>query len=274
MKNTVTRFDEDEIEIDLWQLLRALKRRLVWIVGAGVLVGGMFGAFSKFVITPQYTSTAMVYILSKETTLTSLADLQIGSQLTKDYKIIVTSRPVLAEVIGTLNLDLTYEQMVDKIKINNPTDTRILSITAEDPDPLTAKNIADAVAKTSSNYIGDIMEMVPPKIIEEGVVAEKKSSPSNSKNALLGAALGIFLVCGLTVVEELLNDSIQSEEDVEKYLGLTVLAAVPLREGEKEEDKDQQTLSRSRLKPNQAEKKKQLFGRNTRNQKSRGGKRR
>ena len=274
MKNNVTRFDEDEIEIDLWQLLRALKRRLVWIVGAGVLVGGMFGAFSKFVITPQYTSTAMVYILSKETTLTSLADLQIGSQLTKDYKIIVTSRPVLAEVIGALNLDLTYEQMVDKIKINNPTDTRILSITAEDPDPLTAKNIADTVAKTSSNYIGDIMEMVPPKIIEEGVVAEKKSSPSNSKNALLGAALGIFLVCGLTVVEELLNDSIQSEEDVEKYLGLTVLASVPLREGEKEEDKDQQTLSRSRLKPNQAEKKKQLFGRNTRNQKSRGGKRR
>lgn len=274
MKNNVTRFDEDEIEIDLWQLLRALKRRLVWIVGAGVLVGGMFGAFSKFVITPQYTSTAMVYILSKETTLTSLADLQIGSQLTKDYKIIVTSRPVLAEVIGALNLDLTYEQMVDKIKINNPTDTRILSITAEDPDPLTAKNIADAVAKTSSNYIGDIMEMVPPKIIEEGVVAEKKSSPSNSKNALLGAALGIFLVCGLTVVEELLNDSIQSEEDVEKYLGLTVLASVPLREGEEEEDKDQQTLSRSRLKPNQAEKKKQLFGRNARNQKSRGGKHR
>ena len=274
MKNNVTRFDEDEIEIDLWQLLRTLKRRLVWIVGAGVLVGGMFGAFSKFVITPQYTSTAMVYILSKETTLTSLADLQIGSQLTKDYKIIVTSRPVLTEVIGVLNLDLTYEQMVDKIKINNPTDTRILSITAEDPDPLTAKNIADAVAKTSSNYIGDIMEMVPPKIIEEGVVAEKKSSPSNSKNALLGAALGIFLVCGLTVVEELLNDSIQSEEDVEKYLGLTVLAAVPLREGEEEEDKDQQTLSRSRLKPNQTEKKKQLFGRNTRDQKSRGGKRR
>lgn len=271
MKNDATRLADDEIEIDLLQLLRSLKKRLLWIIMAGVLFGGAFGAFSRFVITPQYTSTAMVYILSKETTLTSLADLQIGSQLTKDYKIIVTSRPVLAEVIENLNLDLTYEEMVDKIKINNPTDTRILSITAEDPDPAMAKNIADAVAKTSSNYIGDIMEMVPPKIIEEGVIAEKKSSPSNSKNAMLGAAVGILLVCGLTVIEELLNDSIQSEEDVEKYLDLSVLASVPLRAGEEEEDKDQQTLSRSRLRQNTAEKKKKIFTETARNQKTKKG---
>lgn len=247
MNNNATRFDDEEIEIDLLQLLRALKKRILWIIGAGVLFGGAFGAFSKFVITPQYTSTAMVYILSKETTLTSLADLQIGSQLTKDYKIIVTSRPVLSEVISKLKLDLTYEQLVSKISIDNPSDTRILSITAEDPDPVLAKDLADAVAKTSSNYIGDIMEMVPPKIIEEGVVPEEKTSPSNGRNALLGAALGIILICGLTVVEELLNDTVQSEEDVEKYLGLTVLASVPLREGEQEEDKDQQTMNRSRV---------------------------
>ena len=72
-------------------------------------MGGAFGLFSKFAITPQYTSTSMVYILSKETTLTSLADLQIGSQLTQDYKIIVTSRPVISEVIDKLKLDISYE---------------------------------------------------------------------------------------------------------------------------------------------------------------------
>ena len=241
MNKEINRQEDDEIEIDLLQLFYALKKRILWIIGAAVILGGAFGAYSKVVITPQYTSTAMVYILSKETTLTSLADLQIGSQLTQDYKVIVTSRPVLSEVIDKLHMNLTYEQMASKISINNPTDTRILTITATDPDPVLAKNIADEVAKTSSNYIGDIMEMVPPKIIEEGVVAEHKASPSNGKNALLGALLGIVLVCGITVAEELLNDTVQSEEDVEKYLGLTVLASVPLREGEQGEDKDKQT---------------------------------
>ena len=108
MDNKTINMNDDEVEIDLLQLFRALKKRILWIVGAGVIMGGAFGLFSKFAITPQYTSTSMVYILSKETTLTSLADLQIGSQLTKDYKIIVTSRPVLSEVISKLKLDLTY----------------------------------------------------------------------------------------------------------------------------------------------------------------------
>lgn len=247
MDNKTINMNDDEVEIDLLQLFRALKKRILWIVGAGVSMGGAFGLFSKFAITPQYTSTSMVYILSKETTLTSLADLQIGSQLTQDYKIIVTSRPVISEVIDKLKLDISYENMVSKITINNPNDTRILSITAQDPDPVMAKDIADSVAKTSSEYIGDIMEMVPPKVIEEGTVSDKKASPSNGKNAMIGAMLGIVLVCGLTVVEELLNDTIQTEEDVEKYMGLTVLASVPLREGEAEENKNEQTLSRSHM---------------------------
>lgn len=247
MDNKTINMNDDEVEIDLLQLFRALKKRILWIVGAGAIMGGAFGLFSKFAITPQYTSTSMVYILSKETTLTSLADLQIGSQLTQDYKIIVTSRPVISEVIDKLKLDISYENMVSKITINNPNDTRILSITAQDPDPVMAKDIADSVAKTSSEYIGDIMEMVPPKVIEEGTVSDKKASPSNGKNAMIGAMLGIVLVCGLTVVEELLNDTIQTEEDVEKYMGLTVLASVPLREGEAEENKNEQTLSRSHM---------------------------
>lgn len=238
--------ENDEIEIDLLQLFRALKRRIAAILAAGVLVGGIAGGFSKFVLTPQYSSTAMVYILSKETTLTSLADLQIGSQLTKDYKIIVTSRPVLEDVIQKLNLELTYKELLGKIEIGNPADTRILSITAQDADPVLAKNIADSVAKTSSEYIGDIMEMVPPKIIEDGVVATEKTSPSNTKNAMIGAVLGMLLVCGVTVAEVLMNDTVQTEEDVEKYLGLTVLASIPFREGEKEEDKDAATRNRSK----------------------------
>lgn len=162
--------DNEEIEIDLFELFMELKRKIWVILGVAVLCAGAAGAFSAFVLTPQYTSTAMVYILSKETTLTSLADLQIGSQLTKDYKIIVTSRPVLEDVIEGLELNTTYKDLKKKITIDNPADTRILSISVMDPDPQMAKAIADKVAATASDYVGDIMEMVPPKLIEDGEV--------------------------------------------------------------------------------------------------------
>lgn len=219
-----------EDEIDLLQLLLALKQHIWAILAAAVICGGISGAYSKFVITPQYRSTAMVYILSKETTLTSLADLQIGSQLTEDYKIIVISRPVLEDVIRQLKLDMEYERLKSKISISNPTNTRILSITVQDPDPYLASEIANTVAETSSNYIGDIMEMIPPKMIEKGTVAKGPISPDNRKNAMMGAMAGIVLVCGIVVLGVLLNDTVQTEEDVDKYLGITVLASVPERE--------------------------------------------
>lgn len=95
-------------------------------------------------MTPVYTSTAMVYVLSKETTLTSLADLQIGSQLTNDYRVVVTSRPVLEEVIDNLQLETDYVGLRGQLSLENPADTRILSISATDSDPQRAKAIVDA----------------------------------------------------------------------------------------------------------------------------------
>ena len=126
---------EDEIEIDLKELLFEFKKKLWLIILAAIAGCGLFGAFSALVLQPQYTSSSMLYVLSKETTLTSLADLQIGTQLTNDYQVLVSSRPVLDVVIEELGLELDYEEMTRKLEIENPTDTRILTLTVTDGDP-------------------------------------------------------------------------------------------------------------------------------------------
>ena len=221
---------DEEIEIDLREIFYALWKRAWMIVLALIIGGGLTAAYCKVILIPQYTSTSMVYVLSKETTLTSLADLQIGSQLTKDYKVLATSRPVLQEVIDTLGLDRDYDDLKSSLVLGNPADTRVLSISIEDPDPARAKAIVDTVARVSSRHIGDIMEMTPPKIIEEGIVSTDKSSPHVTKNSLIGGLSAAMLVCFLITLQVILNDTIRTEEDVEKYLGISVLAAVPERE--------------------------------------------
>lgn len=218
---------EDDDEIDLLELFYALRHRWWAILLALVIGAGAAGVYTKKLIAPHYQSTSMVYVLSKETTLASLADLQIGSQLTKDYSVIIKSRPVLQEVIDKQNLDLTTDELGEMITIDNPKDTRILSITVEDIEPMRAKAIVDEVTKSASNYIGDIMEMVPPKVIEDGVVAVKPSSPSVKKNAAVGGLGLAVLVGGLICLKTVLDDTIKSEEDIEKYLGLSVLAVIP-----------------------------------------------
>ena len=103
--------DENDIEIDVMELLFTFKKK-AWLIILAALMGCLgAGLFSKFIINPVYTSTSMVYVLSKETTLTSLADLQIGSQLTKDYSVMITSRPVLEQVIEKQALTFTYDEL-------------------------------------------------------------------------------------------------------------------------------------------------------------------
>lgn len=249
--------NDDEIEIDIRELLFEFKKRL-WLIIASLILGVMVvGAYSTFIVTPQYRSEAKLYVLSKETTLTSLADLQIGSQLTQDYKVLVGSRPVLQGVIDHMGLNLNYKELLKKLTIDNPQNTRILTLTVEDPDPYMAKAIVDDLAETASDYIGEIMEMIPPKLIEDGVVATEMASPNIAKNALIGGLVFMLLVCGLLTVRVVTNDTIKTEEDVNKYLNLPVLAVIP-----KKSDKGDKKTSSG--KPDSRE--------GTRNRKRRSGK--
>lgn len=216
-------------EIDLKEIFYALWHRILIILLAGILGGAIAGAYTKYMMTPVYTSSSMLLVLTKETTLSSLADLQIGSQLTNDYSVMTTSRPVLEEVIDNLNLQMDYEELERMITISNPEDTRILEISVEHPSPQMAMQIVNELSEVASEFIGDNMEVVPPKIIEEGIVPTEKTSPSTMRNTLLGILAGLFISGGIVVLMTVLNDSIKNEDDVEKYLGLSTLASVPDR---------------------------------------------
>lgn len=136
-------YDNDEMEIDLLELFYVLKSKILAILGVGLLFGCIACAYAGFLVKPLYTSSSMMLVLTKETTLSSLADLQVGSQLTKDYSILITSRPVLTDVIDQLDLDMDYKQLKNMITVANQDDTRILQLSVEYSDAKQAKEIVD-----------------------------------------------------------------------------------------------------------------------------------
>ena len=214
--------------IDLLELFYVLKKKILLILMAALIGGCVAGVYTQFFMTPVYSSMSSILVLSKETTLTSLADLQLGASLTSDYTVLIKSTPVLEQVIENLNLDTTVEELKNQISINNPTDTRILEITVQDTDATMAKKVVDEIANVS-DYIGDKMEVVPPKVIEVGKIATVRTSPSVKKNIMLGFLLGFVACAGIIVVYAVMDDTIKTEEDIEKYLGVSVLAKVPDR---------------------------------------------
>ena len=213
--------NDDEVEIDLLEIFYALKKKILLVLMVALVGGCIAAAYTQFLMTPIYSSTSSILVLSKETTLTSLADLQLGASLTSDYTVLITSTPVMEQVISDLDLDMTAEQLKGSVSINNPTDTRILEITVNNTDSKMAKKIVDEIANK--------MEVIPPKIIEVGKIATVRTSPSVKKNAALGFLLGFLACAAIVVVYAVMDDTIKTEEDIEKYLGVSVLAKVPDR---------------------------------------------
>ena len=221
--------DDDEMVIDLWELLLALRKRLLTIIAVALLGGCLGCAYTLFLASPVYTSTSSLLVLTKETTLSSLADLQIGSQLTNDYRVLATSRPVLEEVIENLGMTGNYKQLRQMISIENPEDTRILEITVTHSDPEAAQKIVNELTEVAAAFIGEQMEVIPPKIIETGELPTQRTSPSIRRNAALGLLGGMVLCAGIICLLTILDDTVKSEEDIEKYLALPVLAVIPDR---------------------------------------------
>lgn len=219
---------DNEDVIDLLELAHVLLRK--WWVIALCFVIGAASAFgiTKFTITPQYTASSMIYILSETTSVTSLADIQIGDSLAQDFMILGKSRPVVERVIRQCDLDASYKEVVESIVFENPTDSHVLKISVTNPDPQLATDMANALAEATKEQIADVMGTDEPNTVEEAIVPAHPSSPNTMKNTVLGALLGFVLACGVLIVLHLMDDTIKDEDDVKKYLQLNTLAALPL----------------------------------------------
>lgn len=228
--------NDDEIEIDLRELFLALKKKIAWILLTAFIFAGAAGLITKFAMTPIYSSTAQLYVVSKGG-LSQLTDLTMGTQLTQDYMVIVKTRPVLDKVIEDLHLDMDYKELGDKITVENPSDTRIMQITVTDKDSEVAREITQDLAEVTSKTVAKKMDVKSPTIIEKAYKAEQPDSPSLKKNIVIGALLGFILMATAIVIQYLMNDTILKEEDIEKYLGINTLAQLPLVKGSKKRTK-------------------------------------
>lgn len=222
--------ENDAIEVDLLEIISVLLSRFWIIFGSGLLAAAIGFVISMFVLTPTYESTTKIYILNKsESTTVTYSDVQMGTQLTKDYAELINSRYVLEEVIRILALsEMEYQDLLDMVSVQTPTDTRIVSITVTDTDPQQARDIANCIREVAGEHIQNVMDIDAVNVVEEANMPTDKAGPSVPKWTLFGGVLGAFLVCVVILVHYLLDDTIKTSEDVEKYLGLSTLALIPI----------------------------------------------
>ena len=251
---------DDVIEIDLVELLGVILHNLWIIIVSGVIVAAAALLVSYFIITPKYESVTKIYVISKTNADTmTYSDLQAGSTLTKDYKELVKSRPVLEEVLAETGIDVELKDLEEQITVEVPTDTRIVSITVEDKDPYEARIIADSVRIAASKHIQEVMDTEAVNVVEEASLPIEKSSPSILKNTAIGYAVGLFLAIAIVIINYIMDDTIKTPDDVEKFLGVSVLGSIPYSENDLSDKAEMERYGKKKKQRKKKQKEEKVF---------------
>ena len=219
---------EQEAEIDLIDLAWALLDKIHYIVLCFLIGAVIMNAYSYFLVRPTYKSTAKMYVVSaSKNSVVDLDALNIGTSLTADYEQLMLSYPVLEQVINKLNLDMDSDTLAKMITLENPTDTRILNINVVSTDPKSARDIANTLMDVSVDYLPKTMSTNAPNVAQKAKLADHKDGPSYTKYTMIGALAGAFLYCMYLVVKYLMDDTIHTADDMEKYFDIVHLAVIP-----------------------------------------------
>ena len=219
---------EQEAEIDLIDLAWALLDKIHYIVLCFLIGAVIMNAYSYFLVRPTYKSTAKMYVVSaSKNSVVDLDALNIGTSLTADYEQLMLSYPVLEQVINKLNLDMDSDTLAKMITLENPTDTRILNINVVSTDPKSAREIANTLMDVSVDYLPKTMSTNAPNVAQKAKLADHKDGPSYTKYTMIGALAGAFLYCMYLVVKYLMDDTIHTADDMEKYFDIVPLAVIP-----------------------------------------------
>lgn len=219
---------EEETEIDLIDLAWELLDKIHYIVLCFLIGAVVMNAYSYFLVRPTYKSTAKMYVVSaSKNSVVDLDALNIGTSLTADYEQLMLSYPVLEQVINKLNLNMDSDTLAKMITLENPTDTRILNINVVSTDPKNARDIANTLMDVSVDYLPKTMSTNAPNVAQKAKLADHKDGPSYTKYTMIGALAGAFLYCMYLVVKYLMDDTIHTADDMEKYFDIVPLAVIP-----------------------------------------------
>lgn len=214
-------------EISLSELLDTLKRHIGQIIVWTLLGLAITGIYTFFFVTPQYQSTSKIVVNQTQQTGQAITntDIQTNLNLINTYQSIIKEPIILEEVIQKTNSDLTTQEMSDKLSIQTDSTSLVFGVTVSDENPYVATELANVIAGTFQEKIGDILEVESVTILSQAVPSDEPVSPNIPVNLAVGLILGLIIGVGTAVLTEFLDKRVKDSKLIED-MGWTNLGAI------------------------------------------------
>lgn len=226
--------EEKEIDlIDIRELLYNIWQKKMLIVVLCILGIILSVVYTRFMVTPMYksrTSLVLAGSSNKEDASITANDLTMNSKLVSTYGEIVKSRTVAEHVINELGLSITENTLINSITIASKTGSDIIEISVSNKSGKEAADIANKIAEVFIEKVKEIYNLENVSIIDKAIEPVVPYNVSLPKNVVIFAVGGIVLACAIIFVSMIFDTTVKGQEDVERLLGVPVIAVIPKME--------------------------------------------
>lgn len=219
--------------IDLLHIFSSIWKRIWVVILAGIIAGSIGFCYSSFFITPQYSSSIMLYVNNSSVSIGSASfsisssEITAAQSLVKTYSELLKNRTTLEAVIEKSGVPYNHEELNDMITASSVNETEILRVVVTCDDPYIAAKIANCIAEVLPIRISEIIEGSSMEVVDSAVVDLDKVSPSITKHTAIAMVLGVLVSLIILIVMAMLDDTIHDEDYILQNYKYPILAKVP-----------------------------------------------
>lgn len=212
--------------IDLREIFLILKKYIKQLILVPIISAIVGALVSIYLINPVYeASTTLIVRQNKDShEEINITDVNLSKSLVYTYAEMAKSKTVLENTRASLGLEKIDE---DDITVSPVKDTQILKVSVQNTSSQLATDIANTLVKEFTIEILRITKTDNVAVVDYATVPEKPIKPNNIINTAIAAVLSEMIVLVVIFLKEYLDNTIKSEKDIERFLGISVIGTIP-----------------------------------------------
>jgi capsular polysaccharide biosynthesis protein len=204
-------------EINIKEIFGIFKRK-IWFIALITITITIIGTlYSRFTTEHMYESSTRV-IISANANEVDLSTLMV---MVKDPE-------VMEKVINQLNLHRSAETLASQISVSNIGDSQVVLISVVDDNPKTAAAIANSTATIYKDEMLRILNFDDIELLKEATPNPYPINNNGMRSIILSILVGLVISVGAVLILNTMDDTIKSEEDIEKEFGIPVVGKIPV----------------------------------------------
>ncbi len=208
--------------ITIQKILAILLQRIKFIVLLSLVCMLSFFLYSKFFITPMYSTSAMLYVQNYN------SKSQSNREGGKIYSSDITGSSSLAEAyIVFLNNSDSITSLYNGCNVSITNSSFFITVSVSGADPQTCANVANQISEAAGDVFAERFAYGQIGVVRAAKVPGAPYEPNNLKNALIGLIIGLVASVLISILLELIDLTVKPDDDLQEMYDIPIFAEIP-----------------------------------------------